>query len=209
MGNLRDRWQAVWQRLHAHTVPRELLDQLINAYSSPERFYHNWEHIEDCLSMFDQTTSLAIRPEEVELAIWFHDAVYDTRRSDNEQRSAEWARAVILQFVDDHNVASRVSELILSTRHTREATDKDSQLIVDIDLSILGRESGVFWRYEQNIRREYAWVPVALFQQRRAEILNSFLARQFIYTHKEYRERFEQRARANLRQAITRLTEGK
>jgi predicted metal-dependent HD superfamily phosphohydrolase len=69
------------------------LGELIHAYSSPDRYYHNLTHIQDCLSVFDQTSSLVAHPKEVELAIWFHDAVYDTRRSDNEQKSAEWAEA--------------------------------------------------------------------------------------------------------------------
>jgi predicted metal-dependent HD superfamily phosphohydrolase len=62
----------------------------MGAYSSPERYYHNLAHIQDSLSVFNQTSSLAAHSEEVELAIWFHDAVYDPRRSDSEQRSAEW-----------------------------------------------------------------------------------------------------------------------
>jgi len=70
---IRNRLQATWQKLHAHTVPQDTFDELIQAYSSPERFYHNLVHIEDCLALFDRTNALAIHPEEVELAIWFHD----------------------------------------------------------------------------------------------------------------------------------------
>jgi predicted metal-dependent HD superfamily phosphohydrolase len=86
-----------WQKLAALRVPQDILGELVQAYSSPERYYHNLMHIQDCLSIFEQTSFLAARPEEVELVIWFHDAVYDTRRSDNEEKSAAWAEAVILQ----------------------------------------------------------------------------------------------------------------
>ena len=74
------RWQRVWQELELPRVPDDVLGELMHAYSSPERYYHSLAHIQDCLSSFDQTRSLAAHPEE--LAIWFHDAVYDTRRSD-------------------------------------------------------------------------------------------------------------------------------
>jgi predicted metal-dependent HD superfamily phosphohydrolase len=204
---LRDRWEAVWTKLGTRLVPQHVFDDLIKAYSSPDRFYHTLAHIENCLSIFDQTRYLAAHPEEVELAIWFHDAVYDTRRSDNEQRSAEWARAVIVSLEMNHNIADRVSNFILATRHTKEAIDKDAQLMVDVDLSILGREEAVFWRHEENIRKEYAWVPEHLFRQTRVEILSRFLDRPSIYSHKEYQARFERKARTNLKQAIARLEE--
>lgn len=202
---MRDRWIEIWQKLHAHTIPQDAFDELIRAYSSPGRFYHNLTHIQDCLSLFDQAKFLAAHPEEVELAIWFHDAAYDTRKNDNEQRSSEWAGSVIRQAGLSSDIAERVSYSILATRHDTEVTDTDAQLMVDVDLSILGRESDIFWRYEENIRKEYAWVSESQFRQKRMEILRGFLDRQYIYYHKKHREMFEERARLNLKQAIARL----
>jgi predicted metal-dependent HD superfamily phosphohydrolase len=202
---IKDRWQTLWQKLAAPRVPQDALGELMRAYSSPDRSYHNLAHIQDCLLIFDQTSVLAAHLEEVELAIWFHDAVYDTRRSDNEQKSAEWAEAVIQQSGLSREIASRVASSILATRHQEQVTDGDAQLLVDVDLSILGRDSAVFWRYEENIRKEYAWVPEDMFRRERARILRGFLDRQSIYYHREYRERFEARARSNLEEAIARL----
>jgi predicted metal-dependent HD superfamily phosphohydrolase len=70
----------------------------------------------------------------------------------------------------------------------------------------LGREAGVFWRYEENIRKEYAWVPEDLFRRERVKILRGFLDRPHIYYYRQYREKFEATARANLEQAIARLS---
>lgn len=202
---MRNRWEKIWQNLHARTVPQNAFDELLKAYSSPERFYHNLTHIEDCLSILDQTRSLASRPEEVELAIWFHDAVYNTRRNDNEQKSAEWAESVIHQSGLSRALAERVSNSVLATHHTSEVTDRDAQLMVDVDLSILGREAKTYWQYEENIHKEYAWVPESLFRQTRIEILRGFLNRQHIYYYEIYREMFEEKARLNLNQAIITL----
>ena len=202
---MNDRWETVWQKLTASRIPYEVLDELLRAYSSPGRYYHTFTHIQDCLSIFDQTSSLAAHPEEVELAIWFHDSVYDPGRDDNEQKSAEWAEAVVHGSGLSKEIAKRVADSILATRHHAEVTDPDAQLLVDVDLSILGRDPAVFWKYEENIRKEYAWVPENLFRQKRVKILKSFLDRKHIYYHREYRERFEAGARMNLGQAIARL----
>ena len=203
--DLRDRWEDLWQKLDVRTAPQSTFDELIEAYASPDRFYHTFVHIEDCLSIFDQAKSLAVHPEEVELALWFHDAVYDPKRSDNEQKSAEWAEGVIKQSGGSNDSAERVSYSILATRHQQEVTGADAQLMVDVDLSILGREPDIFWSYEENIRKEYSWVPEELFRRKRMEILSRFLEHQHIYYHRQYREMFEEKARANLKRAIARL----
>lgn len=203
--NLRDRWTAMWQSLRAHAVTQDVFEELLRAYSASDRFYHNLTHIEDCLAVFDQTKALAAHAEEVELAIWFHDAVYDTRRNDNEQKSAEWAKSVINQVGVGPAVAERVFYCILATRHNTEITDTDAQLMADVDLSILGGETNAFWQYEENIRKEYAWVPERTFRQKRTEVLQGFLERPYIYYHETYREMFEAQARMNLKQAIAKL----
>jgi predicted metal-dependent HD superfamily phosphohydrolase len=77
-------------------------------------------------------------------------------------------------------------------------------VLADVDLSILGREAEVFWRYEGDIRKEYGWVPEEVFQREMVRILRGVLDPPHIYYHSEYRERFEGRARANLEQAVAR-----
>ncbi|UBF28044.1 hypothetical protein K9N68_09205 [Kovacikia minuta CCNUW1] len=204
MGNHESRWEKIWQKLQAPEVPRSLLKQLVRAYSAPNRFYHNLSHIQDCLSKFDHINALATDPAEVELAIWFHDAIYNPKRNDNEQRSAIWAKAAIAQAGLHPGIAERVSDLILATEHHTEVRGRDAQVMVDIDLSILGSEENIFWQYDANIRKEYAWVPDPIFKQKRIEILRGFLSRSSIYNLEEYQARFEEKARANLERAIVR-----
>jgi predicted metal-dependent HD superfamily phosphohydrolase len=202
---MKERWKQIWQKLDAPVTPVEILEELLGAYSSGDRYYHNLVHIQDCLAIFDETRFLANSPEAVELAIWFHDAVYDPKRSDNEERSAAWAKSAIAQSGLSSDFSEYVSRLILATCHNAIAQDRDTQLLMDIDLSILGREPEIFWRYENNIRKEYAWVPEDIFKQKRIEVLHSFLERSHIYYLDIYRNRFEVQARQNLEQAIARL----
>ncbi|HVG38355.1 MAG TPA: hypothetical protein VM870_03645 [Pyrinomonadaceae bacterium] len=205
MMTLSERWRNLWQALRAPEIPEKTLADLITAYSSPGRFYHNLKHVEDCLRIFDLCKDFAAHPEAVELAIWFHDAVYDSRSGDNEQKSADWARLVIKRAGLDEALAEKVWRLILATRHNEEAVDEDARVLVDVDLSILGREGEVFWEYEHNIRREYAWVPDFLFKRKRAEILRNFLEREHIYQLELCRRKFESTARQNIGEALAKL----
>jgi predicted metal-dependent HD superfamily phosphohydrolase len=90
----------------------------------------------------------------------------------------------------------------MATRHEAPATTPDAQLVVDIDLSILGTSEEIYDRFEANVRKEHRWVPSMIFRRKRAEILESFLARPTIYSTKPFAERYEARARRNLASAI-------
>jgi predicted metal-dependent HD superfamily phosphohydrolase len=183
----------------------ECFDALLAAYSEKHRHYHTTQHIDHCLHELDSAMSLARDPAEVELALWFHDAIYDPHSSKNEERSADWACELLTR---NHASADRVGHVrdhILATRHQAVADDPDSRLLVDIDLSILGVPEGLYEEFEVNVRKEYRWVPSLLFRRKRAEILESFLARPQIYTTQLFRDRYETTARHNLAKAIERL----
>jgi len=163
--------------------------------------YHNLAHIEDCLEKFARFQSLADDPRAVELAIWFHDIVYDPRAKDNEERSADEA-AVFLQgteFVDSVRI------LILATEHNEESGSRDARLLCDIDLSILGSERELYQTYSKAIREEYAWVSDEEYRAGRAKVLRRFLDRSSIYGLSKLRECFEERARLNLEWEIENL----
>jgi predicted metal-dependent HD superfamily phosphohydrolase len=136
----------------------------------------------------------------------YHDAIYDTRASDNEQRSAELALSVIDEYcVVDSLVGDRIESLILATRHSAMPNSQDEQLLVDIDLSILGASQQRFDEYEQQVRREYAWVEDAMFRRERGRILHQFLERPALYGTSFFRDRLEDRARANLQRSLAQL----
>lgn len=199
------RWTRLWQRLGAGGDGRAVFVGLAAAYAEPTRAYHTAQHIEDCLALLDDSRALAERPDEIEAAIWFHDAVYVPLRSDNEERSAELARTSLLRAEVDADVANRIRTLILETRHETSPGEPDAALLCDIDLSILGRPPDRFDRFEHQIRREYALVPESMYRRRRSEILQAFLDRPSIFQTVWYRERFEKPARANLARVLATL----
>ena len=199
------RWTALWTSLGAHGDGLTVFTRLAAAYGDAARAYHTAAHIQDCLVQLDLSRTTARRPEEVEAALWFHDAVYQPDRSDNEDRSAEIARSTLQEAGVSSKEVERVAELILATRHTVIPSDPDAALLCDIDLSILGRSPVVFNRYERQIRREYAWVPDFKYRSTRSEILQRFLQRRSIYQTSLFRSRYEVPARANLMRLLKKL----
>ena len=196
-----DRWRRLMQRWSAPPSD-QVYTALTSAYSESHRHYHTGRHIADCLAQLDSAGELATEPEEVELALWFHDAVYRPTSSKNELRSAEWAQRFLDSVGADATRSQRVFDHILATQHAAGSLSGDTALVVDIDLSILGREPAEYDIYERAIREEYRWVPGPIYRKKRAEILESFLARSVIYETRYFRETCEARARSNLRRAI-------
>ena len=192
-------WQRAWTGIGAVGGDDALFARLKTAYAESQRHYHTLQHLGECLSAFDSAHTLAERPHEVELALWFHDAIYDIKGHDNEQRSADWAREALRSAGVAADAAQRVHDLVMATRHTAVPSGRDEQLLVDIDLSILGAERTRFDEYEQQIRREYAYVPGFLFRRKRREILKGFLDRPAIYSTPYFHDRLEAGARDNLR----------
>jgi predicted metal-dependent HD superfamily phosphohydrolase len=185
--------------------PGPVIQHLEHAYAQPHRVYHTLAHIRSCLAQFDSGRHLAEEPGEVELAIWFHDVVYDPRAGDNESRSADDAARILGQAGITHQAMTRIRGLILATRHDSEPAALDSRLMVDVDLSIFGGSQAVFDRYEAQIRQEYVWVPETEFRRKRARLLESFLSRRAIFQTDFFNARYEAQARANLARSIRQL----
>lgn len=197
-------WQSTWSDLRL-PEPEGVLAQLLTRYAEPHRAYHTARHLEECVAQFEHARALARDPGAVQLALWFHDAIYDPSSAQNEDESAAWAVRVLAEAVGASAVRGSVREMILATKHLGTPSSPDAALTVDIDLSILGASAGRFDEYEVQIRREFAWVPEAGFRAARARILREFLARPRIYATDFFHNRLEASARANLSRSLARL----
>lgn len=202
-----NRWRQLWQSVGANGDAAPWYARLAAAYAEPQRHYHNQQHIAECLAEFDGARQLAQNPAAVEFALWFHDAVYDPKAADNEERSAAMARSC-LEGASLPALASTVDALVVATKLHRTETGPDVGLMMDVDLSILGQGEERFAEYEAQIREEYCWVPVVVFKPKRAEILQRFLDRPRIYTTELFASRYEQTARGNLENSIRNLGQG-
>jgi len=195
---LEQRWASLCHGLGTEEARADVFDQLYAAYTAADRHYHDIRHIEHCLREFDSVRALAQEPRALELAIWFHDVIYDGRRQDNEEKSADFAEVHLRELGADAELRRDVRELILLTRHDRTPPTVDGKLMVDIDLSSLGIAPEAFDANGDAIRREYPHVSDADFCRGRADLLGRFLERPRIYYTDFFRERYERAARANL-----------
>jgi predicted metal-dependent HD superfamily phosphohydrolase len=194
-----------WQVAPVDAFP--VYDRLVEAYSGPERHYHNLEHLSEMFRVASRLQDRADDPAAIQLAIWFHDAVYDPRSKENELRSAEWAREALSEFKLPEETIRRVESMILATAKHLPASSADTQVLLDADLAILGADPKRYDRYAGDIRKEYAWVDDAAYRAGRAAVLEAFLKREAIYQTERMREMGETPARENLRRELDALRE--
>ena len=170
---------------------------LIARYSQDHRAYHNLSHIERMLSWLDASGH---HSDAVEFAIWFHDAVYDPLGSHNEAQSARYFADQIGSFVGG-KLAEDVERLVMATDPTRSRSGReDEDLIIDIDLSILGSKPEDYEAYQTAVRSEYSSVPDADFSAGRRSILQSFLSDRIYAT--EFFSQLEEQARSNIKEEL-------
>src|ERR1700709_1655456 len=177
--------------------------QLAAAYAAPGRHYHNLTHIEDCLSALARVDNLSAAEREVlSEAIWWHDAVYDATRADNEELSARLAEQNVRE-----DLRVDVGRLIRLTKpHDVEPHDRLGAILISIDLSILGAEPARYDAYAAAIRREYAHVADSDYRAGRGEGLGHFAARPFIFPDADFAEAYDRQARENFARELASLS---
>lgn len=208
----REAIKAAWRELAARaglTGPdaEAIFQDLCRRYSEPGRAYHNLDHIAAMLNTVTDLRYMVHDDVAVCLAVWFHDAVYDSRRVDNEEQSAAYAVAVLSEAGASPLLLPAAERLILATKtHQTSPHDTDCQLLIDADLAILGASGADYDRYARAIREEYAWVSDDDYRAGRRRVLEGFLGRSRLYHTASLFEQREQAARTNLRREIEWLT---
>lgn len=197
------------------TLPQAQVEAIRTAYGTPPREYHNINHVAEVLRHY---TGVAdgpgwTQPVEVWLAVLYHDAIYEARRSDNESRSARLAVEHLQRWQPETGVdAARVSWLIEQTaRHGQhlpadfgnDANGDDVRHFLDCDMAILGAAPEVFDAYDQAIAAEYrGHVPGWLFRRNRRRFLKALLERPRIFLSDLFHARYDAAARDNLRRLL-------
>src|SRR5579864_1986252 len=191
---LRQQWHDLLQvwAVDPH-LASQTFDEICEHYAEPARHYHTLVHIQEVLRHVENLSHYARNPAVVKLAAWLHDIIYDSKASDNEERSAAYAEDLWrrLSIADGLRVAS----LVLKTRTHEAGNDPDAQVLIDADLAILGATDSAYRAYAEQTRQEYTWVPEPEFKKGRMRVLQKFLARPKIFC---LLEELEEPARRNI-----------
>ncbi|RWB02584.1 hypothetical protein [Mesorhizobium sp.] len=191
-------------------IDEPLKRELSAFYEAEGRHYHKLGHIEAMLALANDYKASLHDPKAVEAAIWFHDAIYDSRAKDNEARSAVLAEKKLAGRTDAQRLG-RITAMISATathelpQFDNENAARDAALFLDMDLAILGAPPDAFDDYEQAVRREYGWVEEPMWRAGRSAVLKGFLARPHIFHTEEFRQRFEAQARQNMARSLEAL----
>lgn len=192
------------------SIPRALNDELKSRYGEPHRHYHTWDHVAALCRHVRDVHPGWTRLEPVRWALFWHDAIYDPRRSDNEELSAQLLEKQGRGHISDKDLGFAAEIIRATAKHQvpdglSAADEHDLALFLDIDLAILGAPEAVFDRYEADVRAEYAFVPEEVFRAGRARVLKSFSERPSIYFTPEGKARWEAQARANVARSLKAL----
>lgn len=206
LGRLEKQWLSLWQRLQAKGNGHRVFMEIIRRYSEPHRVYHTLQHVQDCLNDLNKCRRIPNNPDAVEMALWFHDAVYDPQAQNNEDRSATLFRQIADKASLDIAFSRTVVKLILATRDHQEVPYyPDSRFVIDIDLASLGQPEKRFKENERKVRREYRDIDDTSFTAGRISFLEALLNRLPIYTLGFFRIQYEKQAQKNLTWAIENL----
>ena len=197
------RWKKLFEGKDGSLL-EEAFDLIVGRYAESHRFYHTMSHVLSCLRQLDDLPDFKNK-HLVEIALWFHDVVYEPLKTNNEEESALFAQKTMLRLDIDDESITRIMALIILTKHPSQPKTLDEQYLIDVDLSILGSKPALYAQYETWIRKEYRYVPSFLYKKGRRKVLKSFLDQPTIYSSAVFRERYERIARTNLESAILAL----
>ena len=196
-----NRFQLLWRRCLVDPTIDEsaaIHQRLIDAYSEPQRYYHTLHHIEHCLSLFDKVSSNLQCPEALELAIWFHDFVYQPGATDNEQSSADQFMLVTKNVFDDKH-RNLVYQHIMATVHVESDMDhEDTNYMVDIDLSSFGLPWAEFKRDSDNLRLEMPHLSDDDYYRKQLAFQQALIDRPQFFRSDFFYQHYEDQARLNL-----------
>lgn len=213
---LEERYAALWTRLGA-TPDVTQGAAVVSAYNGAGRYYHNETHLKDVLEKLDWAKTALEKSGEIkhlaapekqklfdtiELALWYHDAVYDAKAKDNEEKS----RDLFLQHAEKsgipEDIKKEVAGLIDLTKHHKNAKTLPERILTDCDLAILGASPAAFAAYDDGIRKEYAHVPATVYKNARRSVLKGFLDQPRLFKTEAFHAQYDAPARANLGKAV-------
>ncbi|MBP6012961.1 MAG: metal-dependent phosphohydrolase [Alphaproteobacteria bacterium] len=205
---LKARWRTHVQMLrnfNADVVGRTF-DNLCRSYSEPNRHYHTLNHLTALFDTLETHGEEIGDPARLAFAAWYHDVVYDARRTDNEAKSAERAMKELDDLGADNALRSHVVQLILATKnHRAGGRDYDDDIFLDADFAILGTAEEAYAEYVKNVRAEYAHLDDQAWKSGRGTFLKKLAAAPRIFRTGIFEGEYAEQARKNIARELKEL----
>lgn len=177
---------------------KELWNEIEKSYSNKKRHYHTLQHLYNLLSILTEVKDEVQNWESILFTLYYHDIVYDSLKSDNEERSAELCEKRMKQICVPHNTIKLCKQQILATKSHEVSTFSDTNYFTDADLSILGQDWETYSVYFKRVRKEYSIYPDVVYNLGRKKVLNYFLTMGRIFKTDLFHHKLEQQAKSNL-----------
>lgn len=187
-------------------LTKALWREIETKHSSKKRHYHTLQHLENLLHQLTTVKSDISHWNTVLFTLFYHDIVYNPLKSDNEEKSAEFAERSMLQMSVPSNIIENCKAQIVATRQHLDSPDQDTNYFLDADLSVLGQDWATYSAYYNNVRKEYAIYPDMLYKPGRKKVLRHFLGMDRIFKTAYFYAKFEQEAKQNLKKELELLS---
>lgn len=202
--------KATWEKLAGRytddqAIVAELWQEIGQCYTAPGRYYHNLDHLQDMIDKAFQNKEQIRDIDTFLFSVFYHDLVYDVKRKDNEEKSAEKAAERLRQLGVPENKIMTCRQQILATATHEAQENRDSRLLMDIDLAVLGSDPSAYENYAKMIRKEYAIYPSFLYKKGRKKVLRQLLEKQPLYHTQIFRKAYEEKARINMTNELNKL----
>ena len=194
-------------RYNIDTATQQALwNEIDKAYSHKKRHYHSLQHLANLLQQLEEVKEKIQQWDAVLFALYYHDMVYNTLRSDNEEKSALLAEERMRITGIPADITAACTTMIRATAAHAQSTDADTNYFTDADLAVLGQDWNTYTAYYQAIRKEYSIYPNLVYNPGRKKVLTHFLQMERIYKTAEFFTKFEQQAKANMQQDLQLLS---
>jgi predicted metal-dependent HD superfamily phosphohydrolase len=172
--------------------------EIENNYSAKSRHYHNLQHLENMFEEIDAVRNQIEKFDNISFSIFYHDIIYDASSKLNEEKSADIAKERLEILGVNKDDIQNIHDQILATKSHKKSDNKDTNFLLDADLSILGKSSQVYLEYTKQIRKEYSIYPDFLYKPGRKKVLQHFLELESIFKTEYFRGKYEIQAKKNI-----------
>jgi predicted metal-dependent HD superfamily phosphohydrolase len=192
----------VYKYCDDNIVVNDLWNEIEHCHCKKKRHYHTLLHLENVLTKLEAVKQYIEDWDTILFSLFYHDIIYSSLKNDNEERSALLAEKRMMQLgVSSISIDRCIIQIIATKKHLQDK-DSDTNYFTDADLSILGADWETYYKYLNDVRKEYAIYPNLIYNPGRKKVLQHFLGLERIYKTDYFFAKLENNARLNLQREI-------